>query len=146
MQRRSFALLRMRPDGLPPALRQLLGNGRFGVNWALAKRIPVSLPGAYWLVPGRGHLCLVSQVPDVPGAGTACNETWRARREGLATISFERTPPGGRQARVMVGVTRDGARRVLVHTGAAVAAVPVVNGIFTLRDGADAPPDRLSVR
>ncbi len=77
---------------------QLLGTGRFGVNWALAKRIPIAEPGAYWLVPGSGYLCIVSQVPEIPGAGTACNETWRARREGLATISFER-PTAGRRRR-----------------------------------------------
>jgi hypothetical protein len=145
-QRRSFALLRMRPDGMPMALRQMLGSGRFGVNWTLAKRIPVSVPDAYWLVPGIGYLCIVSQVPSVPGAGTACNETWRARREGLATISFERATAERPQTRVMVGVTRDDAREVLAHAGSSVTAVPVSGGVFVLRDRADVPPDRLTVR
>jgi hypothetical protein len=145
-QARSFALLRMRSDGLPAATRRILGTGRFGVNWALAKRIPVGLPGAYWLVPGTGYLCIVSQVPGIPGAGTACNETWRARREGLATISFEKAAAGGRQTRVMVGVTRDSAHEVLARSGSSVTTVPVVDGIFVLRDAAASPPDRLTVR
>ncbi|ADB49852.1 hypothetical protein [Conexibacter woesei] len=145
-QTRSFSLLRMRPDGLPAATRRILGTGRFGVNWALAKRIPVGLPGAYWLVPGAGYLCIVSQVPGIPGAGTACNETWRARREGLATISFERATGGEPQTRVLVGVTRDSAHHVLAHTGSSIVTVPVVDGIFVLRDAAAAAPDRLTVR
>lgn len=136
----------MQPDGLPKALRRVLGNGRFGVNWSLAKRIPVGLPGAYWLVPGIGYLCIVSQVPGIPGAGAACNETWRARREALATISFARATAGGRQTRVMVGVARDGARSVVAHTGSSVDTVPVTGGVFVLRDAAGVPPDRLTVR
>jgi len=123
-----------------------MGNGRFGVNWDLAQRIPVDFSGAYWLVPGRGYLCIVSQIPTTPGAGTACNETWRARREGLATISFSTENGTTHPLREMVGVTRDGARSVLVYTGSTVERIPVVDGIFALRDSAPAPPDRLAVR
>ena len=145
-QAASFALLRTRPEGLPAATRRLLGTGRFGVNWDLAQRIPSGLSGAYWLVPGDGYLCIVSRIPTTPGAGTACNETWRARREGLATISFATSDGTSRPVREMLGVTRDGARKVVVYTGSAVRTIPVSDGIFGLRDSAAAPPDRLVVR
>ena len=146
LQAKSFALLRTRPEGLPAATQRLLISGRFGVNWNLAQRIPVAFSGAYWLVPGDGYLCIVSRIPTTPGAGMACNETWRARSEGLATISFSSEKSTSPSVREMVGVTRDGARSVLVHTGSKVKSIPVVNGIFALRDSAATPPDRLTVR
>ncbi len=146
IQTESFALLRTQPERPPVATQQLLNGNRFGVNWDLAQRIPIAFPGAYWLVPGDGYLCIASQIPTMPGAGLACNETWRARREGLATISFSRARGTARSVREMVGVTRDEARSIRVHTGSTVESVPVVGGVFALRDSAATPPDRLDVR
>src|SRR4051812_38045855 len=57
----AFALLRTRPEGLPAAVRQALRTPIVGENWALAQRIDTAAPGRYWLVPGIGHLCIVSQ-------------------------------------------------------------------------------------
>ncbi len=128
------------------AMRRMVNGGRFGVNWDLAQRIPVNFSGAYWLAPGDGYLCIASRIPATPGAGTACNETWRARREGLATIAFPRADGTVGSVREMVGVTRDGARSVLVRTGSTVKRIPVVNGVFALRDAATTPPERLTVR
>ncbi len=151
-QRAAFALLRTRPEGLPPATRRLLGAPIFGIDWRLAQRIPVALPGAYWLVPGNGHLCVVEQGSmGSPGAGTTCASTADAVAHGIADITVKGAAPGAAsahvaRARLIVGVAPDGAREVLVHTRGRVATVPVVGEIFVLRDAVAAAPDFLRVR
>jgi len=147
-QRAHFALLRTRPEGLPPSVRRLVHPGGTGVNPALAQRVPVVLPGRYWLLPGIGQLCLVSEVSGVQGAETVCGSTRQAIKEGIATISFppvERAAPN-RLARLLVGVAPDGAHEALVHTRGSVAVVPVVQSVFVLRDSVRAPSDRIELR
>jgi hypothetical protein len=149
MQRAHFALLRTRPEGLPPHVRDLVHPRGAGVNPALAQRIPVLVPGSYWLLPGIGQLCVVSQVPWLAGAGTICGSTRQALAEGIATVAFM---PAGRAAagaptRLVVGVAPDGVRAALVHTHGAVAAVPVVRGgAFALRDAQRATSDFIELR
>ena|SRR5437868_4326550 len=74
LQRERFALLRTRPEGLPARLRNLVRTRDASFNPALAQRIPVLLPGGYWLVPDAGQLCVVSEVPGTPGAATVLRE------------------------------------------------------------------------
>jgi hypothetical protein len=142
----NFALLRTRPEGLPARTQRILGTPTFGLNWRLAQRIPVALPGAYWLVPGNGYLCVVAQ--EGMGVGTTCAPTSEAVEHGIASITV--TPPGPAShippSRLIVGVAPDGAREVLVHTHGAIATVPVVDEVFVLRDSVAAPPDFLTVR
>jgi hypothetical protein len=147
-QRGHFALLRTRPEGLPPSVRRLVHPGGAGVNPALAQRVPVVLPGRYWLLPGIGQLCLVSEVAGVQGVETVCGSTRQAIMEGIATISF---PPVERAsfntlARLLVGVAPDGAQEALVYTRGSVAVVPVVQSVFVLRDLVRAPSDRIELR
>ncbi len=118
------------------------------MNPALAQRIPVVLPGSYWLVPGIGYLCIVSEVPGTPGIATVCGRTQQAIEQGFGTISF--TPKGrahdGMPTRLLVGIAPDDARTALVHTKGTVAAVPVVNDVFVLRDSIRAPSDFTELR
>ncbi len=151
-QRAAFALLHTRPEGLPPHTRRLLGTPLFGMSWRLAQRIPVALPGRYWLVPADRHLCVVEEGSlGSPGAGSTCTRTADALAHGLADITVKRRGRAGAEApvgpaRLIVGVAPDGARTVLVHTRGTVRAVPVANGTFVLRDALVAPPDRFELR
>lgn len=72
----------------------------------------------------------------------------QALEHGIATISI--TPVGSAsqaaRSRLIVGVAPDGARKVLVHTRGSVATVPVVEGLFVLRDSVGVPSDFLTLR
>jgi hypothetical protein len=143
----NFALLRTRPEGLPASVREILRKPTLGMRWALAQRMPVDVPGDYWLVPGAGHLCIVNQTPASPGVGVVCAATGQVLGHGMATVAIPRradlTPTGA--PRLIVGVAPDRARRVYVHTRRSVAAAPVVDGLFVRRDAATVPPDFLSL-
>jgi hypothetical protein len=148
IQRHNFALLRTRPEGLPARAQAPGTTNQAAMNPALAQRIPVTLPGSYWLVPGIGHLCIVSEIPSTPGSVTICARTQQAIKQGFGTISF--TPaeqaPAARPTRLLVGIAPDDARKALIHTNGSVTAVPVVNGIFVLRDSQPGPSDFTELR
>lgn len=145
--RERFALLRTRPEGLPPRLRGLVRPSDPTFNPALAQRIPVLLPGDYWLTPAGGQLCVVSEVPGTPGAGTVCGSIRDAIAEGVATVSLKpaERSPSGVPSRLIVGVAPDGTRAVRVHTRWSVATVPVTGGVFVLRDAMTVPSDSLQL-
>jgi hypothetical protein len=148
MQRREFALLRTRPEGLPTGFGRLPTATDAAINPTLAQRIPVMVPGRYWLAPGIGSLCLLSEVPGTPGIVTVCARTRQVVEQGFGTISFapaERTP-AGMPTRLLVGIAPDDARTALVHTSGSVAAVPVVRGVFVLRDSRRGPSDSTELR
>lgn len=148
IQRHNFALLRTRPEGLPARVRRLGAVLGVAINPALAQRISVAAPGNYWLVPGIGYLCIVSDVPGTPGTLIICERTQQAIKQGFGTISF--TPAGqaaaGIPTRLLVGIAPDDARTALVHTKGSVATVPVVNGVFVLHDSVRAPSDFTELR
>lgn len=148
LQRTHFALLRTRPEGLPPRLRELVRTRDTSFNPTLAQRVPALLPGGYWLVPDADQLCIVSEVPGTPGAGTVCGSTRQTIEEGIAAVSITRAEraPTGALPRLVVGVAPDGAREALVHTHGSVATVPVVKGVFVLRDSARATSDFVELR
>jgi hypothetical protein len=145
----NFALLRTPPEGLPAAIQRVLRAPVFGSNWKLAQRIPVTLSGVYWLVPGNGYLCVISQGSmGNPGIGTTCAQTSQALRHGVAAITVARAVPGSHvpPGRLIVGVAPDGARQVVVHTQGSVETVPVIDEVFVLRDSMVAPPDFFAPR
>jgi hypothetical protein len=114
------------------------------MSWRLAQRIPIGLAGRYWLVPASRHLCVVEEGSlGSPGAGSTCARAADAIRHGLADITVRRAGPDG-PARLIVGVAPDGAHAVVVHTRGAGRRVPVVDGVFVLRDAVIAPPDRFA--
>jgi hypothetical protein len=142
----AFALLRTPPEGLPAATQRILRRPVFGIDWKLAQRIPAKSKGAYWLIPGDGHLCVISQgVMHGPGVGTTCATTSRAVAHGIADISIT-LPGAAHRVRVIVGVAPDGASEALVHTRGAIAAAPVHGEVFVLRDSTLAPPDTIALR
>jgi len=148
IQRHNFALLRTPPEGLPARIRHLPTATAAAINPALAQRIPVTVPGRYWLAPGVGSLCVVSEVPWTPGIVTICARTQQVIKQGFGTISFapaEQTA-AGMPTRLLVGIAPDDARTALVHTKGSVAAVPVVNGVFVLRDSLRGPSDFTELR
>jgi hypothetical protein len=148
MQLREFALLRTRPEGLPANFRRLPTATDAGINPALAQRIPVMVPGRYWLAPGIGSLCLLSEVPGTPGIVTVCARTRQVIEQGFGTISFapaERTF-AGMPTRLLVGIAPDDAFTALVHTSGSVAVVPVVRDVFVLRDSRRGPSDFTELR
>lgn len=148
IQRHNFALLRTPPEGLPARVRRLAPGAPAAINPALAQRIPVTVPGSYWLVPGIGQLCVVSEVPWTPGIGTVCARTQQAIKHGSGTLTFipAKQAPSGLPTRLLVGIAPDDTRTALVHTRGSVAAVPVVNGVFVLRDSLRGLSDSIELR
>lgn len=142
----AFALLHTRPEGLPIATQRILRRPIFGINFKLAQRIPFKSAGTYWLIPGNGHLCVVSQgVMHGPGVGTTCATTSRAIAHSIGDIAI--TLPGrAHRYRLIVGVAPDGAHEALVHTGDAIAGAPIHDEVYVLRDSTLAPPDVISLR
>ncbi len=142
----AFSLLRTHPEGLPAATQRILRRPIFGINFKLAQRIPVKTEGAYWLVPGNGHLCVISQgVMHGPGVGSTCATTAQSIAHSIGDISI--TLPGrAHRFRLIVGVTPDGTREALVHTQGTIATAPVHGEVFVLRDTTLAPPDVITLR
>ena len=138
----NFALLRTSPDGMPIAVRRILKSPVAGMDWSLARRVPVSLPGRYWLAPGAEHLCVVATSPDSPAVGTVCATYGQALRNGVANTTLD--PVSGR--RLIVGVVPDGTRSVRIRSGSSTASVRVRDGGFVHRDSVPAPPDQLTLR
>ena len=86
-----FALLRTTPEELPASIRRVLRAPTFGINWKLTRRIPVALPGSYWLAPGNGYLCVISmEGRKALGVGTTCAPTREALDHGIASITITR--------------------------------------------------------
>ena len=137
----NFALLRTPPDGVPFAVRQALGSVP-GVSGDLARRIPVSLPSKYWLVPGVANICVVARTPRSPSVGTVCANVSQALHHGIANTSLDLV--SGR--RVIVGVVPTGTHTVLVRSGATTSSVRALHGRFVLRDSVAAPPDEFMLR
>lgn len=137
-----FALLRTSPDGIPPAVSRILKAPVSGMDWSLARRVPVPLPGAYWLAPGAEHLCVVATTPDSPAIGTVCATYGQALRNGVANTSLDPTS----SRRLIVGVVPDGTRSVRIRSGDSTASARVRDGTFVHRDSVAAPPDRVTLR
>jgi hypothetical protein len=138
----NFALLRTPPDGIPPTVMQTLRVPVPDMNWSLARRVPVSLPGTYWLSPGSEDLCIVATNPGSPAVGTVCASVNQALRHGIANTSLD--PISGK--RIIVGVVPNGTRTVLVRSDTSTTSVLVRHGNFMLRDSVSSPPDQLTLR
>jgi hypothetical protein len=143
-QATSFPLLRTPPEGLPLRVRTALRAPVFGVNWALAQRIPAPTHADYWAVPGNGYLCAVWQ-QDPSAANTICETNHQAKVHGLTTTSirdFRGEPP----QRLIVGLAPNNTRRVRIKTQGSETVLPVdEHGVFTLRDSLTAPPDQITL-
>ena len=137
----NFALLRTPPDDVPLNVRQAL-DAVPGVSWHLARRVPVSLPSKYWLVPGVAKVCVVATTPSSPAVGTVCASVSQALHHGITNTSVDFVSG----TRVIVGVVPTGTRTVLVRSGATTSSVRAFHGRFVLRDSVAAPPDEFTLR
>ena len=144
LEREHFALLREEPAPLPHSVRRILRRPTYGMNWALARRLPVSLRDSFWLVPGRHALCLVHE-KGVHEVATACAPTNLALKHGVVTASLRDATPISPAQRLIVGVVPDGTSEAVVRTRGSASRVPIEDHAFVLRDSIDAPPDIVSL-
>lgn len=144
-QQASFSVLSTPPEGLPASLRRILRRPTYGMNWALAQKLPVAVRGGVWAVPGRGWLCMLSQTSH--GVETTCTATQQAASQGVTAVRISGASNEGAFGattgrRLIVGMAPDGARKMLIETpGAAATTTPVVDGVFIHRDSIPNPPD-----
>lgn len=138
----NFALFHTPPDGISSAASRALATSLPEIRWNLARRIPVSLPGRYWLVPGAANICVIAKTPESPSPAAVCASVAQAVRHGVANTSLN--PISGK--RIIVGVVPTGTRVVLVRSGEVTSPVRAFNGHFVLRDSVAAPPDELTLR
>lgn len=139
-----FALLRGEPEPLPLSVRRILRKPAFGVNWALARRLPLSLRESFWLVPGSHTLCLV-HAKGVHAVSTACTPTKVALAHGVVFASLREAGPVAPARRQVVGVVPDGTRKAVVHTGKTATKARVRRHLFVIEDSIDQPPDVVSL-
>jgi hypothetical protein len=137
-----FALLRGPAEGLPASIKRRYRSPMPGIDLSLAQRVPVSVPGKYWLTPGRKDVCMVATSPGTPVIGTVCATVAQALRHGIANTSLDRAT--GR--RTIVGVVPDGTRSVVVKSRGSSEPVPVRDDQFVLRDRVDEPPNLVVLR
>jgi hypothetical protein len=132
---------------MPADLRKLLRHPVFGVNFALAQRLPVPLRRRYWIVPGRGTICLVARTAKEMAAELTCSSTAQILREGLVATTlaqplYSRAPA----PRLIVGMAPDDRNEASIRTGRETVTADIDNGVFVVRDRAADPPDSVSFR
>jgi hypothetical protein len=143
----TFFLFRAPPAGLPAAIRS--STPIYGANLMLARRVPTTPFGNYWLIPADDHLCIMAQgVGGGPGISTTCEQTASALKHGIADITITLANPATHtpELRLIVGVAPDGTRQAIVHTRGMVETAPVLHGVFALSDSIVAPPDFFEMR
>lgn len=143
-QSRHFALLRDRPEPLPRSITRILGKPDFGMNWALAHRLRLSMNGSFWLVPGNHALCLL-HAQATHEVSAACAPTTVTLAHGIAIVSLREAGSRRPIERIVVGVAPDGAHRAAIHTGTAASTVSITRHVFVLKDSMSKPPDVVSV-
>lgn len=138
-----FALLRNAADGMPSKVESILRREPLpGMEWSQSRRLPVSLPGSYWLVPGTQAVCIVARPPASSSIGVVCAPIRQALRHGIADTSLNFSPA----VRTIVGVAPDGVRGVSVHCPKSTTTLRVGHyGLFTLRDSMLEGPERFGL-
>lgn len=143
-QRSGFSIFRSPPEGLPIRVTASLHQPSYGMNWALAQRIPTNAGPDFWAVPGRSAICIVGQ--ETIGIVTVnCGTTRRAVTHGIAAVLLREDPSSAslgspRGQRLIFGLAPDGFSSIRVYTDGSFAQIPVKRGTFTLRDGVMEPP------
>jgi hypothetical protein len=145
----SFAVLRTRPEGLPPSVTRALRAPIYGMNWTLAQKLPVDAVGVrLWAVPGHDAICILGQEKRAAVIAT-CATTHHAVREGVATVLLRAPgrPESGRapSRRLVAGLAPDHARTMRIYTRQSIATAHVFDGTFTLEDASMDSPDRITV-
>jgi len=143
-QRIHFALLRGLPEPLPPSIRRVLRKPTYGMNWELAQRLPLSLRGSFWLIPGRHVLCVL-HAETLHEASSACAPTKIALAHGVVAALLQEASAVTPVERLIVGVVPDGATEAAVHTGRITSRVAITHHLFVLRDSMKEPPEVVSL-
>jgi len=143
----AFAVLRSPPERMPADLRKILRHPVFGANFALAQRLPVPLHRRFWVIPGRGTICLVARTAKGMAAETTCSGTAQILQQGLVTTTLaSRCVSRAPAPRVIVGVAPDDESEALIRTGRETVTAEIDNGVFVVRDRAADPPDSIGFR
>jgi hypothetical protein len=143
-QRSHFALLRGVPEPLPPSVRRILKRPTYGMNWDLAQRVPLSLRGPFWLIPGRHVLCLLHE-ETAHEASSACAPTKTALAHGIVAASLRQGSTAGAAERLIVGVAPDGVSKAVIHTEQITSRVAIAHHLFVLEDSVEEPPKVVSL-
>jgi hypothetical protein len=131
---------------LPASVRlAVIHQPIFGINWRLARRLPVHKAAQVWAIPGNGHVCLVSiQRPN--GLGVTCTTTQVALEHGLSsTFLREGRSVTSAVNRVILGITPAGTSKVVASGSTPTVFIPVRRGVFVRRDHGTNPPDRFTL-
>lgn len=140
----AFALFHSPADGVPSRVTHALRAGSFPkMLWNDSRRVPVSLPESYWLIPGIRFVCLASLSPDSPVVRDVCATIKQALQHGLAITSVN---PRSRE-RTIVGLAPDGVRSVHMVCARSSTNIRVRHqGVFTLRDLVAEGPETFLLR
>jgi hypothetical protein len=98
-----------------------------------------------WAIPKDGAICLADQ-KSRKIIGLVCMKTGMVLKRGIAIIYLSEAPGGiipGK--RLVLGLAPDDTGAVIARTHKSLTRIPVVRGIFILRDRAFDPPDRLTL-
>lgn len=140
-----YLVFASRAEGLPKSVSQLLQKTPYVLHEERAQRLQVQAPATIWVVPGKKHLCLITQ--EIQAAvGTTCAPVARMRGRPLATTFI--TPPALRPTaarRFIIGIAPRGVKGVVAYTKGSRTRIPVGHGVFAHRDMNANPPDRLTV-
>jgi hypothetical protein len=135
-----FSLFRSPAEGLPRQTAKILGAPKYGLNWKLAQRLASPVPGKFWAVPGRDHICVFGQSSQ-DAISAVCSKMSVALATGVATVQIQRQ--AGRYLRLMVGVAPDGVKEAVVYTAGQPKKLRVTHNVFTLQDSAGDPPEKV---
>jgi hypothetical protein len=132
-ERRSFAIVRERPQPMPARmsrlLREVLGVEPVGLRPALAHHMDTS-EGVAWLVAGRSVMCIIQD----PKGGLVCDTVARAVRHGLFLGLFQ--PPlrrsGVPRRFAALGLVPDWVEKVEIGAGGKSQTLAVRRGIYAL--------------
>jgi hypothetical protein len=141
----SYPVFESRAEGLPKPVGQLLRKAPYVLYQKRAQKLQVQAPAAIWAVPGKKHLCLVTQ--EIKAAiGSTCTAVARMRARPVATTFI--LPPALRPTgarRFIVGIAPRSAKEIMVLTDETRTRLPVVRGVFAHQDMLTEPPDRFTV-
>lgn len=138
----NFSLLNTASEGLPQSIAKVLRRPTYGINFALAQRIPVRTATTFWAVPGNRFICIVSQEND-RSVSQVCAPTHVAIKRGLASVIIDRPNNGGVANRLIVGLATDDSTSVRIPTEGLTRIARVIKNVFMVRDTNYRPPDKL---
>jgi hypothetical protein len=143
-----FDLLSTPPEGLPARIAHVLRqHPMHGLNWTLAQKLPGNMRQPFWIIPGKGTLCILTQDKS-HAIGLSCRTTADAVLHGVAVVTLRSMSPRRNKSagRLIVGLAPNQAQQVLVQTGRSQSSTPIRRHVFVVRDSIPRPPSDLTFR